>query len=885
MTDSQSSESFLARGLSGLALLCFRFPKLTLLLCFSAAALGVGISAARLELQMDWTYLFERSDPVVQRVERARDIFPLSGDIAVLVDQGTPAQREATIAALGERLEAEPDLFYQVFYRVDLQPLASKALFFLEEKELNDLMTGLKNLAAGTSAGGEGSGNASDASKRILVKLLDDLERSLVTRGRAEYEPIWEFLAEGRSGDAVSYLRRLLNGERYVYTTIGKGQVNVLLFHTGPWGQAVAPKDAAVRRVREIITEVTPTVQEVRIRLTGLPVMLTDERKTISEDGVRSSAVSITLILLIFAVGFGEVSRPAFSVLALSVGLCWTMGITAVTIGHLNFITASLVTMLMGMGIDFGIHLLFRYDEEMGGGLSPAQALRATVQGTGVDTLVGATATSVAFLALTFADFRGISEFGIIAALGTMLCLFSTVTVLPAMLAIYPGKPRPPVSEDGAVAWIEKQILRRARLISVAGFLFLLLCLFWSSRVGFSYNLLEVQAPEIDSVRTELEMVNQMKRSVLSGQLIVKGEDQAREYVEKLEKLSSVSGVGSVVQMLPKVTPERQAKVNEIVKLLPHLKLPEEVRLDTAKDLIALRARLAESEQQSAASGTAGDPEIAKEIDEIKEAIAKMDPGPIQDGLTVFQDNVRADFSNMLDFLQKQKAEPPTMADLPPHLVIRYVSPDGHHKLSVSAEKNIWEREHLEEFLDQTMAVAPEMVGHPVIQKHILTAFHRAFDRTPWYILAGVLSVMVLYLRSVRAVFLSLLPTATGVLVIFAAMGYTGINFNVVNFVALPMSVGIGAIYGVHSLHRMWELNDEKILTSSTGPALLLSGLTTLIGFASLMTADHRGMSTLGFVISVGVLVNFGGSLVFLPALRRAMRMRDSLDLTGQEIS
>lgn len=881
MTDGQQSESFLARGLSALALACFRFPKLSLLLCLALAVLGAGVSAARLELQMDWTYLFERSDPVVQRVERARDIFPLSGDIAILVDQGTPAQREATVAALGKRLEAEPDLFYQVFYRVDLEPLASKALYFLEERELGDLMKGLKNLAAGTSGSGESS---DDASKRILIKLLNDLDRSLISRGRAEYEPIWEFLADGRSGDAVSYLRRLLNGERYVYTTIGKGQVNVLLFHTGPWGQSVAPKDAAVERVRKIIEEVTPTVQDVRIRLTGLPVMLTDERKTISDDGVRSSAVSITLILFIFAVGFGEVSRPSFSVLALSVGLCWTMGFTALTIGHLNFITASLVTMLMGMGIDFGIHLLFRYDEEMGVGLKPEQALRTTVEGTGVDTLVGAAATSVAFLALTLADFRGISEFGIIAAAGTMLCLFSTVTVLPALLALYPGKPRPPVPPDGVVAWIENQILRRARLISAIGLIFLIVCLFWSSRVGFSYNLLEVQAREIDSVRTELEMVNQMKRSVLSGQLIVEGEEQAREYVERLEKLPSVSGVGSVVKMLPKVTSERQAKVAEVVKLLPNLKLPEKIRLDTAQDLIALQRRLKDYEQQNSSSGAPRDPEVAEEIERIKRTIAQMDPGPIQDGLTVFQDNVRDDFSNILNFLRKQKAEPPTLADLPPHLVIRYVSPDGHYKLSVSAEKNIWEKENLEEFLDQTMTAAPEMVGHPVIQKHILTAFHRAFDRTPWYTLLGVLSVMVLYLRSVRAVFLSLLPTATGVLVIFAAMGYTGIDFNVVNFVALPMSVGIGAIYGVHSLHRMRELNDETILTSSTGPALLLSGLTTLIGFASLMTAHHRGMSSLGFVISVGVLVNFGGSLVFLPALRRAMRMRDSLDLTGQEV-
>lgn len=877
--NSTHKKSLVARLLSGLSVACFRFPKLSLLVCILLALGGLGLSAAKLELQMDWTYLFDADDPVVKQVDHARDIFPLSGDIAILVDQGTQAERESTIATLGKRLEAEPNLFYQVFYRVDLQPLASKALYFLNEPELRDLLKGLRGLAGESPDSAPTSG----ASKKIILKLLNDLDKSLVTRGRASYEPVWEFLAEGRHGDAISYLRRLLNGQRYVYPTIGKGQVNVLLFHTGPWGQSVAPKSAAVKRVREIIEEVTPTVGDVRIRLTGLPVMLNDERQTVSEDGIRSGVVSIVLILIIFAVGFGEISRPLFAILALSVGLGWTMGFTTIVIGHLNFITVSLVTMLMGLGIDFGIHLLFRYDEEMGNGLSPQHAVEATIVGTGVDTLVGAAATAAAFLALTQANFRGISEFGIIAAAGTMLCLFSTITVLPSLLALYPGKPRPPMPPDGAVAWLENQLLGRARMLSVAGAIFPCVCMAWATQVGFSYNLLKVQAKNIESVRTELEMVNQMKRSVLSGQLIVKGEKQAREYVKKLEALPAVSSVGSVVKMLPEVTPERQKLVSEVVSLLPNLHLPEKVRLDNADDLLALQKRLKTYEKENP-SVAPKDPDVVRAIDEVKSTLDQMQPGPIQDGLVIFQNNVRSDFSNVLDFLRKQKAEPPTLDDLPKNLVIRYVSPDGHYKLSVSAEKNIWEKDNLEEFLRQTQAVAPDMIGHPVIQEHILSAFNRTFERTPWYTLLGVLSVMVFYLRSIKAVFLSLLPTATGVLVIFAAMGYTGTDFNVVNFVALPMSVGIGAVYGVHSLHRMRELNDETILTSSTGPALLLSGLTTLVGFASLMTAHHRGMASLGFVISVGVLVNFGGSLVFLPAMRRALRKPDSLDLTGQEI-
>jgi hopanoid biosynthesis associated RND transporter like protein HpnN len=872
----------LGRILTALSGHCFKHPRSSLAICLIFFVAGIFLAATRLTLEMDWTFLFERDDPVVEAVEHGRELFPIPGDIAVLVDQGTPQQREEFLEKLAQRLAQEPKVFYQVFYRVDLEPLGPKALYYLDDKTLNELAKGLRSMSQGTAT--STSTPTGGAAKKIILKLLQDLDQSLETRGRAEYEPVWEFLTKEQQGESVKYLKRLLNGERYIYPTIGNGQVNVLLFHTGPWGNAKAPKGKAVTRTREIIEDMTPTVKDIRIRLTGLPVMLNDERETCTQDSIRSGVISIVLIVIIFAIGFGEFSRPVFAVTALSCGLGWTMGYTTLVVGHLNFITVSLVTMLMGLGIDFGIHLLFRYDEELGKGRTPEQAMDVTIAGTGVDTLVGATATAAAFLALTQANFRGISDFGIIASGGVLLCLLSTVTVLPSLLALYPGRARPPAPPDGFLAWLEGHLLGNARRLSVAGVFFLAICAAWATQVGFSYNLLKIQAKEIESVRTEIEMVSQMKRSVLSGQVLVKGEEAARRKSALLNELPAVSNVGSILAMIPVVEPERQALIEEVVSMLPQLHLPEKVRLEDAADLLALQKRVNELDKQTPDS-VARDPDVDRALENVKRNVTQMDPGPVQDGLTDFQDKVRTDLGNVLDLLKKQTATPPNLEDLPPFLVMRYVSPDGYYKLKVSAERNIWEKENLELFLAQVQAVEPELLGHPVVQEHILAAFNRAFHRTPWFTLIGVLIVMMAYMRSFRATLLSLLPTATGVLVIFAAMGFVGLDFNVVNFVALPMSVGIGAVYGVHALHRMRELKDETILTSSTGPALLLSGVTTMVGFASLMTAHHRGLSSLGFVISVGVAVNFGGSLIFLPAMRRALKQKDRAELEDEMIA
>lgn len=833
-------------------------------MAFIVAGLGCWLAATRLELKMDWTYLFGTTDPVVKRVEAARELFPLPGDIAVLVDQGTPREREEFLDRLATELEKEPELFHNILYRVELSPIASKALYYLSDSQLKKLDSLL------AKSEGQSQQPLQGKALEVAVNVLDQLESALLSRGRAPYQPLWSTITA--SGQTDQYLTDLLTEKDYLYTTFGSGKVNVLAFHAHGWGAAEgAGSSASIERIRALLDELRPTVANLRIRLTGLPVMLYDERKTCTEDGIRSGVLSLIAILIIFAVGFGEFSRPIMAVSALLCGLGWSLGFTTLAIGHLNFITVSLFTMLMGLGIDFGIHFLFRYDEELGRGFSPEESVDNTMKGTGVDTFVGAAATALAFLSLTQADFQGLAEFGIMASGGVLLCYISTIVVLFSLLSLFPGRPRPPVTSDGFLSWFERGLLQRAPYVVGISSLVIAISLYTGSKVGFSYNLLEIQAANLASVKTEKEMVTELKRSVLSGQVLVKGEEESRQLMAEFEELPSVSGVGSVLGYVPVAQPEKQQMIERIVSRIGELELPAAVPLDNAADLKALAEIISDMRRENR-ERLPSNPEVSSRIQRIVKEAKDIGPGALQTGLSQFQKDFRGDLQSILSLLRKQSSEPPQISDLPEALRVRTVNPEGYFKLSVSPQKNIWEKDNLLEFLGETLQVEPEMVGHPVVQAHILEAFDRAFNRTPWYTLAGVLLVLAIYLREPRAIILSLLPTATGVILIFGAMRFVALEFNVVNFVALPMSVGIGAVYGVHALHRMREQKSEELLSSSTGPAILLSGMTTVAGFSTLITANHRGLSSLGFVISVGVAVNFVASLVFLPSLRRVLR-------------
>ena len=858
--------SFLSQHLGRLCGFCFHQPKKTLAFLFLSFLAASFYGAEHLKLQLAWTYLFEPDDPVVREFERSRELFPYPGDIAVLVDRGTKPQREAFIEILAAEMAREPEHYFHVFYKFDLSKVGTRALFFLEEELLTTLERTLRR-----EQGFSSPKMTSEPAVKLQLKLLEDLKRALLSRGRSPLVPVWKALAPDEEAAMNTSLLKLLNGERYVYATLAEDKVQVLLFKGGSRSTELSlSKGEEVERVRALLKRLERASYGLRVRLTGLPVMLYDERQTCAQDSVRSGLLSICLILTVFALGFGGLRKPLFSVAGLLCGLGWTTAYTAFVVGHLNFITVTMVSMLMGLGIDFGIHFIFRFEEERLQGHSPAEAIQNTVQTTGVDTFVGAAATSASFLALTATDFKGVSDLGLLACGGVLLCFFSTVMVLPALLGLSSEERRPRQFVLDYLARFEQKMLDAHRWVTAGALLSVLASFFLAGRVGFSYDLLAIQSQELTSVQTEKEMLRDYDTTVLSGAVLVQGDEDARALAKRLLELETVSKVGSMTDLLPVGGEAKEALVNSIVTEARKIETPEPISLERARDLLKLQARLQEIEEKS--GNVAQDPTIALAMKEVKEVVETMNPGPLQDGLKSFQSSLIDDLGKLISLLKSQETSILTLNDLPEELRIRYVSPEGVYLLSIQPSVNIWKRENLKRFLGEVESLGVTIVGHPVVQSHILESFDQAFKVTPWYTFFGVFTVMFFYLRRLGQVLLSSLPTALGVALIFSVMGVTGIEFNVVNFVALPISVGIGAVYGVHAIHRMEEIDDEAILSTSTGYGILLSGLTTIAGFASLMTAHHRGLSSFGFVISVGVVANLVVSLIVLPALFRFRR-------------
>ena len=152
------------------------------------------------------------------------------------------------------------------------------------------------------------------------------------------------------------------------------------------------------------------------------------------------------MILLLFA--FRGLLNVMAAMVSLIVGICLSFGFATLAVGHLNILSMVFAIMLIGLGIEYGIQVVLRYQEELKAGVSGLEAIETGLSANIRSIIMAAATVALAFATFAFTDFKGIAELGIIAAGGVFICVLATFTVLPAMLILLERfrKPAPATS-------------------------------------------------------------------------------------------------------------------------------------------------------------------------------------------------------------------------------------------------------------------------------------------------------------------------------------------------------------------------------------------------------------------------------------------------------
>lgn len=269
------------------------------------------------------------------------------------------------------------------------------------------------------------------------------------------------------------------------------------------------------------------------------------------------------------------------------------------------------------------------------------------------------------------------------------------------------------------------------------------------------------------------------------------------------------------------------------------------------------------------------DPELASRLKSIGAAAREMRVAMFRGNreanaikLGAFQRAFLGDVQETLMAIRDQDDSGPLrVEDLPAQLRNRFVGKTGKHLVQVYPKHDVWSREEQATFVRELRTIDPKVTGTPVQLYEYTSLLKNSYVEAAWWALGAIVILVFIHFRSLGPVLLSLLPVAIGTLWMVGFMGWTGIPFNPANIMTLPLVIGIGVTNGIHILNRFAEEKNPSILAKSTGKAVLVSGLTTIAGFGSLIVGEHQGIQSLGWIMAVGTATCMTAGLTFLPAV------------------
>jgi hopanoid biosynthesis associated RND transporter like protein HpnN len=826
--------------------------------------------------------------------------FPITDDLVVVVESEDMEKNRQFVERLGAKLEAETNLFTGVFYKGDLKLMGPKALLFLPEKDLQDLYktlndykpflqqftraTNLVSLVDMINTQFRTASREENAQNKSLVKALPALTRIIAQATDGLNRP-----GNPPSPGINSLFEGGAEAEQQMYITFAKGRIYLIT------AQARDEKknEDAVRRMRELIHETQEEVKGLNVGLTGEPILEVDEMEQSQKDTTKATIVSLILCALIFIYGYNETGRPLKATLCLLVGLAYTMGFTTLAVGHLNILTITFVPILIGLAIDFGVHLITRYEEELRHGRSEREALEKAVVNTGMGIFTGALTTAGAFFAMAGTDFKGIREMGIICGGGLLVCLIPMMTLLPVLLLrgrqnVLDHELGDTLETKAGVATdkrarIENFWLRRPTLVIITITIISAACIWPTQKIRFDYNLLHMQSAGMPAVAFQDKLITSSSRSLLFGAVVANSLSEATNLVAIVTNLPTV---GSVETMSGYLTEDQTGKLKllkEVKQLAREIEFrPVDPNPVNIKELSLSLFGLHGYCNLAVAETRKSDPEIAKELAGLRDSISKLrslltvgDQKEYSLKLASFQQALFNDVRDTFEALQAQNDSGPLRKeDLPDALRNRFVGVTGKYLIQVYPKKDIWERKEQEEFINDLRKVYPGLTGTPVQLFEYTKQLKDSFQEAAWYSLIAITIMVFVHFRSVAAVILSLIPVAFGSLWMLGVMGIFNLPFNPANIMTLPLIIGIGVTNGIHILNRFVEEQHPSILAKSTGKAVLVSALTTIAGFGSLILAEHRGIRSLGAIMATGVATCMIVGLTFLPALLNLLNKR-----------
>lgn len=873
-------------------------PGFTIILALALAGFSIFYTVRNLGFQTSQSDLISPNHRLVQLARNVDQFNSLDGFIVAIENTNT-ARSLDFLASLVAKLQRDHEHFAQVYYRIDPDKLRKWVLLYPDKKDLltirdnleehqdfiQDLAKspnltnfyGLLNNEIASAMVGElftgflnddkGKDEEKPFDLAFLINSLESMNRYLEGK---KFKSPWGSLFTEESWDEGT--------EGYFWT---ENKKYLLLFVTPvEAGGGFNKAQESLSALRAAVTEARNEFPDVRAGVTGQDALNMDEMTSSFRDMSIATIVSLVGLTLLLTLFWRGLRRPLFEMTELLIALSLTFGLTTFVVGHLNILSIVFAPLLLGLGIDYGIHWLARYqEEEKGASTSRKEAIQTTMVKLGPGIILAGFTAALSFFPLVLTGFKGLVELGIISSMGMVMTTFTTLFVLPALTLKFDKPTTKPLFARKNGDPLFPMTDRRAIVILVVSCVGLIMSLIVAEGVTFDLNMLNLQSKDAESVIWEKKMLEDSKRSSMFGAVFANSLEEVKEKSRRLEALPTVSKVQSIETVMPQ---DQRAKIRILSQLKPFLPDPalfmatgDPVDVaDLDKTLSRIRFKMLDSSKTEWGDRTPLEDQMVHVrdlISNIRQRFNSMDESKLQSLLQDFDSHMMRDLNDKLDLLQTNaNTSPMQLSDLPKDVLDRFVGKNGTYLIRVFPAVDIWEPEFLGRFVDEITSVDPDAVGDPVTLYVFTRAFRDACIKASIYAVIFISVLLLFTFRSLPNMLMAMMPLLFGTAWTIGLMRVFGVNLNLANSLFLPLIVGAGVEYGIIIMQRWTQQGVGGVeLPFSTGKGIILAGLTTTVGFGSLTIAAHRGIHSLGVLATIGSLSVVAAAVIFLPAVLR----------------
>ncbi len=568
--------------------------------------------------------------------------------------------------------------------------------------------------------------------------------------------------------------------------------------------------------------------------------------------------VSVFLIIVLF---FRKVAPAIMVKLGIVFGTVMMYAFAWATVGQVNMITSMLGAIMLGLGIDFGIHFIFRTRLELGQGKPYDLAIRDALINAGRPAFVSAVVVGGSFFVLMVSQFRGFSQFGWLSGWGTILTGFVAFLWTPALLILV-GKKNP--------AWVEKLVGRmnlktkfdtgtEPRIPNPK--LTLAICLaVVAVIVAFAVPFTGADRPKdptlLDRLKTGISF-NYNTRALMPEDhtsIIMQDEIGRRFDINSDPTAVFTKTVEEAKELYDELTSpknrEKYDRIDQVVSIYTFVPPPE--RAEANAKVLA---------------------EWKQELDEIfggeftKEAL----PPDMQDKFDIAMKMLSAKPYGIEGVPENYRL---TFRELPTTPAKTADGLDAHGYLTfIYPGVDLHDSKEMLKFVDQTRVITTESgkqfrsAGLPIL---FALLARMVLNDGVWMVVFTGLWILAMHWLDFRKPVLALasvIPLVIGLFMTLGVYNLIGEQLNFMNIIVLPILLGFGVSHGLYLLHRFLEGTSPMVALRSVGAAVASSTLTTVAGFGAMIWADHNGLKTVGLLAVIGLVMTLLVSFTVLAAV------------------